>query len=62
LTVVPLIEIAVRVPPLTQFFALPTGTDVAVSAEGRLRARVFLDGEERQPVDGSYLDSLNRQD
>lgn len=62
LTVVPLIEIAVRVPPLTQFFALPAGTDVAVSAEGRLRARVFLDGEERQPVEGSYLDSLNRQD
>jgi hypothetical protein len=62
LTVVPLIEIAVKVPPLTQFFALPEGSDVVVTGPGRLRARVFLEGEEIKPREGSYLDALNRQD
>ena len=62
LTVVPLIEIAVKVPPLTQFFALPTGSDVVVSGPGRVRARFFLDAEELKPRAGSYLDALNRQD
>ena len=62
LTVVPLIEIAVKVPPLTQFFALPEGTDVVVSGPGRIRARVFVEGEEVKPREGSYLHALNRQD
>lgn len=62
LTVVPLIEIAVKVPPLTQFFALPGGTDVVISGPGRIRARVFVEGEEVKPRSGSYLDSLNRQE
>ncbi len=62
LSVLPLIEVAVRVPPLTQFFALPQGTDVVVSGPGRLRARVFVDGEEVRPRAASYLDALNRQD
>ena len=62
LAVVALIEIAVRVPPLTQFLALPQGTDVVVSGPGRMRARVFVDGEEATPREGSYLDALNRQD
>ena len=62
LSVVPLIEIAVKVPPLTQFFALPAGTDVVVTGPGRVRARVFVDGEERKPRVGSYLEALNRQD
>lgn len=62
LSVVPLIEIAVKVPPLTQFFALPQGTDVVVSGPGRIRARVFVEGEEVKPREGSYLDALNRQD
>lgn len=62
LTVVPLIEIAVKVPPLTQFFALPRGTDVVVSGPGRIRARVFVEGEELEPRKGSYLDALNHQD
>jgi hypothetical protein len=61
LTVVPLIEIAVRAPPLAQFFALPAGVDVVVSGP-RVRARVFVDGEERKPRDGSYLATLNQQD
>ena len=62
LRVVPLIEVAARLPPLTQFLALPVGTDVVVSSEGRLRARVFIDGDEVKPKEGSYLDALNRQD
>ena len=62
LSVVPLIEIAVKVPPLTQFFALPAGVDVVVTGPGRVRARVFVDGEERIPRVGSYLEALNRQD
>lgn len=62
LTVVPLIEIAVRAPPLTQFLALPIGVDVVVVGPGRVRARVFVDGEERNPRVGSYLDALNQQD
>ena len=61
LSVVPLIEIAVKVPPLTQFFALPRGTDVVVSGPGRIRARIFVEGEEILPRAGSYLDALNRQ-
>lgn len=61
LGVVPLIEIAVRVPPLAQFFALPAGADVVVTGRPRLTARVFLDGEERIPAPGSYLDALSRQ-
>ena len=62
LNVVPLIEIAVKVPPLTQFFALPEGSDVVVSGPGRVRARVFFEGEELKPRESSYLSSLNRQD
>lgn len=62
LNVVPLIEIAVKVPPLTQFFALPSGSDVVVSGPGRIRARVFFEGKELKPRAGSYLDALNRQD
>jgi hypothetical protein len=62
LSVVPLIEIAARLPALTQFLALPVGTDVVVSGEGGLRARVFIDGDEVKPRPGSYLDALNRQD
>ncbi|MDP2273411.1 MAG: hypothetical protein Q8N23_02450 [Archangium sp.] len=62
LSVVPLIEIAVKVPPLTQFFAMPQGTDVVVSGPGRIRARIFVEGEELKPREGSYLDALNRQD
>lgn len=62
LTVVPLIEIAVKVPALTQFFALPRGTDVVVLGPGRVRARVFVEGEELKPREGSYLAALNRQD
>jgi len=62
LSVVPLIEIAVKVPPLTQFFALPEGSDVVVTGPGRVRARVFFEGEELQPRESSYLSALNRQD
>lgn len=62
LSVVPLIEIAVKVPPLTQFFALPEGSDVVVTGPGRVRARVFFEGEELQPRESSYLAALNRQD
>lgn len=59
LTVVPLIEVAANVPPLTQFFALPVGCDVTVLGPGRVRARVFQDGDELKPKPGSYLDALN---
>ena len=62
LSVVPLIEIAVKVPPLTQFFALPEGSDVVVTGPGRVRARVFFEGKELQPRESSYLSALNRQD
>lgn len=62
LTVVPLIEIAVRLPPLTQFLALPSGTDVVASGPGRVRARVFVDDAEVTPKAGSYLASLNEPD
>ncbi|MFZ5443595.1 MAG: immunity protein Imm33 domain-containing protein [Myxococcota bacterium] len=61
LTVVPLIEIAVRAPALAQFFALPVGTDVLVSGAGSLQTRVFVDDEERNPRAGSYLAALARQ-
>lgn len=59
LAVVPLIEVAVRLPPLTQFLALPVGVDVVASGPGRVRARVFLDDAEQVPEPGSYLASLN---
>jgi hypothetical protein len=62
LRAVPLIEIAVNLPPLAQFFALPAGTDVLISTPGRIRAKVFLDGEERLAASGSYLEALNRPD
>lgn len=60
LKVVPLIEVAVRLPALAQFFALPVGTDALISGPGQVRARVFLDEEERVPTPGSYLEALNR--
>ncbi len=60
LAVVPLVELAARVPPLAQFLALPVGADVVLSDDGGLRARVFLDDEERPPRPGSYLDTFNR--
>jgi len=59
LYVVPLIELAVRLPALTQFLALPEGTDVVASGPGRVRARVFVDDVELTPPAGSYLASLN---
>jgi hypothetical protein len=62
LTAMPLIEIAASLPPLAQFFALPVGADVLISGPGRIRAKVFLDGEERPAAPGSYLDALSRPD
>lgn len=59
LSVIPLIELAVRLPPLTQFLALPVGVDVIATGPGRLRARVFVDEVERTPAPGSYLEALN---
>lgn len=59
LAVAPLIEVAANLPPLTQFFALPVGTDLRVTGPGRLRARVFRDGAEVKPKPGSYLEALN---
>lgn len=58
LTVMPLVEIATRAPVLTQFFALPAGTDLVVSDEG---IQVFIDGEAREPQPGSYLDALSKR-
>lgn len=62
LNVVPLIEIAVHVPSLTQFFALPQGIDVLVAGPGRMRTKLFLDGNLLTPRDGSYLAALNQAD
>ena len=62
LTVAPLVELAVHLPPLTAFFALPAGVDVVLEGNGPTRVRVFLDGEERAPREGSYLAALNRAD
>jgi hypothetical protein len=59
LNVIPLIELAVRLPPLTQFLALPVGTDVIATGPERLHARVFVDEAERPAAPGSYLDALN---
>lgn len=59
LVAVPLIEVAVRLPPLTQFFALPPGVDALVIGPGRVRARLYLDGEELPVRAGSYLAALN---
>lgn len=57
LTVMPLVEIATRAPLLTQFFALPAGTDLVVGPSG---VQVFIDGEAREPRSGSYLEALLR--
>jgi hypothetical protein len=54
-----LVGIAVRHPFVTQFLALPVGTKVRVSGPGRVRAAIFLHGEERVPIAGSYLAVLN---
>ena len=35
---------------------------MVVSGPGRIRARLFVEGEELPPREGSYLDALNRQD
>lgn len=59
LTVIPLIELAVRLPPLAQFLALPVGVDVIATGPGKLRARVFVEDEERVAAPGSYLAALN---
>lgn len=55
LTVMPLVEIATRAPLLTQFFALPAGTDLVIAPGG---VQVFIDGEAREPRSGSYLEAL----
>jgi hypothetical protein len=60
LKVIPLIELAVRLPPLAQFLALPVGSDVIASGPGRIHARVFVDELERAPAAGSYLEALNQ--
>ncbi|MGV3623156.1 MAG: immunity protein Imm33 domain-containing protein [Archangium sp.] len=57
LTVKPLVEIATLAPSLTQFFALPPGTDLLVGPDG---IEVFIDGEARKPQAGSYLDALSQ--
>lgn len=57
LGVMPLVEVATRAPALTQFFALPPGTDLVIGPRG---IRVFIDGEAREPVPGSYLEALDR--
>ncbi|MBL8913978.1 MAG: hypothetical protein JNM17_24960 [Archangium sp.] len=59
LSVIPLIELAVRLPPLAQFLALPVGVDVIATGPEKLRTRVFVEDEERKPAEGSYLAALN---
>src|SRR5262245_6612330 len=41
-----LVHVTVRLPFLTQFLALPPGSDVHITGPGRIRATVFIDGEE----------------
>jgi hypothetical protein len=55
----PLLAVIERMPFVTQFLALPTGAAVLVMGPGRIRAHVFVDGEERTAASGSYLAALN---
>ena len=50
--------VAAKLPFLTQFLALPTGTNVHLAAGGRVRPTIFIDGNEASPKPGSYLAAL----
>jgi hypothetical protein len=54
-----LLRITQRLPFLTQFLALPAGSNVFVDGTGaRIRPHIFADGDERPAQAGSYLASL----
>jgi len=54
-----LVHVTTRLPFITQFLALPAGADVHLTGPGRIRATVFIDGEERVPLPGSYLAGMS---
>jgi len=56
----PLWHLVVRMPFLGQFLALPTGTQLEVEPPPHVAAKVLIDGVERLPRAGSYLEALNR--
>ena len=56
-----LVDVVTRLPLAAQFLALPVGAMVHVAGPGRIRAQVFLEGEECQPLPGSYLALLNSE-
>ncbi len=59
LVTVPLVQVVERLPFVTQFLALPPGAAVYVDGtSGRIRPHVFVNGEARAPVPGSYLEAL----
>lgn len=62
LTIAPLVELAARLPRLVPWFALPAGVDVLLPVAARARPRIFVDGEERAPREGSHLATLDRAD
>ncbi len=52
-------HVSQRLPFAAQFLALRPGCDVHVELDGkRLRPRVFVDGDRRLPMKGSYLAAL----
>lgn len=55
-----LIQLVERLPFVTQFLALPPGSQVFVDGTAeRIRPRVFMNGQPLQPLAGSYLEALS---